>query len=123
MNNIDTAKKACRNETSPGRKVVVNVRTAEGDQLRGRRELGECALQPPLDKDCIGVDVGDVFALGCTTSCLARLNKSPLGLVDDLDAGDSQSDPARAVAAPIIDDDYLGRAAGSPDLGRDRGET
>jgi len=38
-------------------------------------ELRERRLQPPLGKHRIGIDIGDIFALGCKASRPARLNK------------------------------------------------
>src|SRR6266436_6592469 len=122
VNNVYASIKPCRDESSRCGKIVVDIGTTKGDQIGSMGELRERRLQPSLGEHGIGVDIGDVLALGRKASHPACLNQPSLGLVDDLYTGGRQSDPARAVGAPIIDDDYLGSTAGPRNLCGDRGE-
>ena len=59
-----------------------------GDQVSVPCEFRQRGTQPARGKYRVGVDIGYELAFGNKTPCPTSLNKSPLGLVEDLDIGD-----------------------------------
>ena len=87
MDDVRAPIKPCRDDLRSLGEIVVDVRTAQGDQVRAMCKFRQRGAQPALGEYRVGIDISYQLAFGRKTSGLASLNQSPLRLIDDFDIG------------------------------------